>query len=385
MDVVARRRVPLFRVETESDSTSVWVLLTYEAVVFLETSLGIKDAAEPEHIDRLLSRYGTQVIEQRIRSGTLDDLPRPRDGVPEITLHGSDVGMLLSFEGAKVCGYQKTEGRDLFCSAADEDDETATRVGLRHFAPTSKPLCAKCKLPDTRFICSHLHHPVVRGFRIKSTAQRQLKGAFCDEDRPEIADASRCYPGGNPCWTLLVEPAAREAPFVVPDALPHALDHFDTAWRLAFQGSRLLNVRSVADAASLTLPAASADEVKGRLSALDDVLKSLRIPDELLDQSDRGIPRAESFNRLEAVLRAQLPEDFPEAREAIATLRAANRIRVGFQHSGAAPEASGSFAQLGIRYPTTDWSDAWDRIRAQVVQALDALTDVLRRLAIGDE
>jgi hypothetical protein len=61
-----------------------------------------------------------------------------------------DLALLKSMAPDKTCEYQIRSGRELLCSAASTDDRTIVgTVGLRRLAPTSRPLCMDCDLPET--------------------------------------------------------------------------------------------------------------------------------------------------------------------------------------------------------------------------------------------
>jgi hypothetical protein len=52
---------------------------------------------------------------------------------------------------AKRCAYQLTAERDTYCAAATPKDEASVgSIGHRFVAPTSRPICGGCGLPDDR-------------------------------------------------------------------------------------------------------------------------------------------------------------------------------------------------------------------------------------------
>ena len=211
-------------------------------------------------------RWAIRRSEQVVRSGLF-----PTDGdVLEIDLRASDLPLIGELASQKICRYQTAIDGDLFCSAADKQADT-TKIaehGLRALAPTSRPLCRNCELPDTDFICSHLMFPRVVGSSLLEgtpdpkvlTFRRGPLGSFCDIDEKCLGTGANCRPGGNPCWERLVSPEARRVVTPVsPRDLPTALGFLDTTWRLAFNRP-LLRLRSAESVAGLVLPCSTREE-----------------------------------------------------------------------------------------------------------------------------
>lgn len=112
-----------------------------------------------------------------------------------------EVPLLLKLAGEKECEYQAAEGRDLYCLAPSANDETARWVvNGRSAAPTSKPICGACSLPDTGYLCSNFSHAEVLGFprTQDSGIERQLIGGMCQAGRSEInSEPGQCRPSGS--------------------------------------------------------------------------------------------------------------------------------------------------------------------------------------------
>jgi hypothetical protein len=386
-NMAVRSRTPTLRVRADDGSVFfVHVLLSFEQQVNLTTDLGVDDKdGDDEGIDRALLRYGVRWVESAIRDGIIPGEGADSERDSEIRIREADLPLLVNLAGEKECGYQLSEGRDLYCSAADPADKTAVGTrGLRRLAPTSRPLCAGCGLPDTDYVCSHLLHPGVVGITAHvGIIQRRLVGAICDIGREEIRNPGQCRLGGNPCWIRTVERELPSAEPASPQALLEALDYFALAWRVTF-GRALLRLRSVSDATGLLVPCASRADVQSRLSDLADILKRFDIPDELLDAKDRDTRADSTLVRMEALLRAKLEQDdFEAAKRSTDMLKAVARARAGLQHSGATGELPPKLAALGVAYPPTDWASAWDEIRARVTEALRNLARIVQRLAPG--
>jgi len=216
-----------------------------------------------------------------------------------------------------------------------------------------------------------------------SAVNRRLIGGLCQKGREEIVgNPGGCRPGGNGCWEREVRASTLEVTVSPPLQLPEAADHLDMAWRLLFgHDRRLFRSGGIGDIAALMLPCPTREEFESRLSDLADLLGRIRVPDELLQKKDRGIPGNETMNRLRAALLDRLDEaSADELERAIELLRATARVRVGQQHSAADQRTLESFEVLGIRYPVDDWDAAWSRIRSTAAEAFLRLAHLVRRL-----
>jgi hypothetical protein len=390
MDV--RPRSPVFRVHAEAGfSMAVHLLLSLTQLVNLGSDLGIKitsDLEEEEEgdktlIDRALLRFGVRWLESAIREGVIPGEHKKGAKLQRFVAE-EDLPLLIRLAGHKDCDYQILEGRDLYCTASSRNDKTALGAsGLRWLAPTSRPLCAACELPDADYICAHLHHPTVHGSSGAGhpLLRRKLVGAVCDLNRNEIGKPGACRPADNRCWTRITE-SNELTPVepVGPNALPEAIDYFALAWRVAV-GKPLLRLRAVSDASSLAVPATTRAEVESRLSDLADIVKNFNIPDDLLEENQQGkIAKDQTLVRIESALRRKLsPEDFEQAKRLLGALRAMNKVRVAFQHTAASDELPAALASLGIAYPPTDWGSAWEDIRARITAALRELAHIVQR------
>jgi len=168
----------------------------------------------------------------------------------------------------------------------------------------------------------------------------------------------------------------------VAEALPEALDFLNTVWRLAFgKDAQLLHLRRAADAAALVSECTTRKDLAACMSALDDVLKSMQIPDELLSESDRErneMKGDKTLNRLQASISNKVADIGPRqaAIDAVATLRYASRIRVTLQHSGRSHELPELLEAFGLSLDD-DLMRMWAEIRAKVT---DALIDVRKAI-----
>lgn len=194
--------------------------------------------------------------------------------------------------------------------------------------------------------------------------------------------ASSCKADGHTCWKRVLESPLPEVAPVTPSALPEAIDSLDTSWRLAFGKNRpLTKLRSATVVAGIVMPCSSRDDFKARLSDIDDIMKKFSVADDLMDEPKP--PVNETFNRIRAALAGRLDDDdLARVDEALTTLRAVNRLRVGFQHSERADEIPTAYSKLGMSSPSEDWQAAWETVRSRTTGALRSLTEVVRELAI---
>jgi hypothetical protein len=148
-----------------------------------------------EALDKATVRWAIARLEEFLQHGRV---PSPSGRTEKLALTQGDLEILKRMATEKTCEYQVVSGRELYCSAAAQNDPNVVgSVGLKRVAPTSRPMCAGCMLPDTDSVCSHLAHPQVFDVSGSGIRARQLVGAYCEIGRSEIdRDAAGCRPGG---------------------------------------------------------------------------------------------------------------------------------------------------------------------------------------------
>lgn len=340
---------------------------------------------------RLSKRYGDAWFQEFFLTWAVERVERGlrenefRDVSNVVDVDAEDLRLVERVAVEKRCGYQVTEGRDLYCTADTSHDPRLGQwraVGLKSFSPTSLHECLNCTLPDSRILCSQLSHPsLATGVGAKS---RMVRAAKCGINRPEIQNGGGCHAGGHPCWERQVLPRAEDNPLeYLPQALTRALDFLDMAWRLRFpKAGRLVVAPSLESAASLERPCSTREEFNSRVISLADVLGALHVPDDLFAPEPES-NKWRSLKRLEAVLKEHVLDDASRTRaiEGVGALRKANDLRIGSAHGGHAARTAAEIAArtLGIAfYPYETWARTWDQLRACMTDALSAISTALR-------
>ena len=328
---------------------------------------------------RALLRFAVTRLEQGIRQGIF--LESLTSHVEPIIVQEDDLPIFRSFLVEKTCSYQEHVGRELYCSAAGspnvtERDPEVRTVGIRDLAPTSRLICLRCTLPDTDYLCSHLKHPRVG----RVGRDREVYAALCDIGQPEISSPEKCRPGGNACWTLLVEPMPLAPPVKVPPlALAEAFDHFALAWERAI-GRPVFPHRSIASDAALEMECKTAAELNNGLSKLASVLNDMIIDDDLLP-AGVIVEAGHKLTRMLESLKGKLPAaEHPAMERAIGQLRAVNTIRTADQHGPRRRDVVDGFHRLDLPWPATDTAATWDGIKGRTVDALRVLREALGQL-----
>jgi hypothetical protein len=348
------------------------VIYRQGGIIFKPQELGFVD----KDFEDAILQWCIRETEQRLRDGRFDETPA--NTVVEINVTADDVPSIMFFRREKSCDYQRPIGRGLFCSAASPEDASVTaQEGPIRLAPTTRPLCRGCDLPATDLVCSHLAHPTVNpvpNLPAGRVARRFTASGYCELGKDLHGAGANCRAGGNGCWSREIEvaPDLSSVPFS-PRELPVALDFLNVMWDRAFK-QPLFAKATFQKPAALSLPCGNRDEFSARVGDLNELLRKMDVPDELLpdDSKPSGkapIKQAEKLNRLSACLRGKLsPDEQEQVALAMDILKAMNVVRNKIAHGGA--ELIDALRYLGIRYPISDYSDSWDRIRSKAAEAL---------------
>jgi hypothetical protein len=156
-------------------------------------------------VRKVLMRYGVWRVEQRLRDGRF---PLESSAEPLILYFDrEDMPILTEFLQEKSCAYQVQSGRDVFCSAAMDNDERSIRqINRKYAALTSRTTCHKCNLPDTDLLCSQFLHPRLTTLTRGVSSLNCVARALCAIGRSEIEHPAQCHAGGNACWERVVGP-----------------------------------------------------------------------------------------------------------------------------------------------------------------------------------
>ncbi len=161
------------------------------------------------------------------------------------------------------------------------------------------------------------------------------------------------------------------------EAIPEAFDFVASVWRNITRHD-LLDVHRVSSSAELSVPVATRSDFSSRLSALNDVLKAIRVDDSLIDsEAAKGLAEDSSIGRLKlAVQKLLKAPELDSATNALTVLQDIVRVRVAIQHQHAKPDLPTALARLGIDHPP-DWVQAWEVVRHRAVAALRDLRRAL--------
>jgi hypothetical protein len=384
---------PCFHVRTRTGETvaTVWTVLS-EFVAQTRLLPRLADRPDPdEALREILLRWSVGRLERTIADPLARDALVQQGGIWRI--NDPDTGeveeLLALATASKTCTHQQADGLDLLCMAASLKDQTTIGTSGRHrVAPTSRPLCAGCQMPDAAVVCSQLSHPEVVGLAAGlGQVRRQLAGALCNLGRDEIREPGNCRAAGHGCWERVVRMEAPAPAAASPRALAEVLDALDAWWRLGVVNKPLLRLQGAGSVTGLALPCTSRSEFTDRLSELAAVLGSLRVDDDDVRPGlDPGVQlprRDQSLNRLEICLKVKVaePDSMERITHATQRLRRLQRIRSTLQHSGSYGDLVQAAAGLGLAWPPADWAAAWDQVRAEAVDAFGKLRDELRALA----
>lgn len=177
-------------------------------------------------------------------------------------------------------------------------------------------------------------------------------------------------------WTpssVAEEPPLPSSPF----SLPAAIDYLDAVWRLRFE-EPLVAPPGLERSARLAFNVSTREEADSALSALAEVLKSLKVP------STPGVD-GHPLQRIVPYLEGRLPsEAIDRVREAVDQLEAARKLRAAAQHVGAEAKAITAYGVLGLSYPVANWAEAWNRIQAVAAHAFDVIREELQASDAAD-
>lgn len=158
-----------------------------------------------------------------------------------------------------------------------------------------------------------------------------------------------------------------------PVALTEALDALSSSWALAFnRKSRPLRFPTASRVVDLLQPVVTRADFSARISSLADVLKSFVVDDDLVsDPGHNDLKAHMTLGWILDVVKHRLPDAHDDQIvAAIRNLRAINGLRTGEQHADTAMAAA---LAIGLVWPASNWTDAWDHVRGVAVASLRAI------------
>ncbi|KHL01744.1 hypothetical protein [Sinomonas humi] len=167
----------------------------------------------------------------------------------------------------------------------------------------------------------------------------------------------------------------QSAPLMRPDELALMLDHASYVLKdhPQWRSGMMAQPRDYRTAASLMLPALTAEEFQARTSDLWTVLSSLKVPDVVTDDPSDG-----SLKRLQRWLKDQVSDEASRDRavEALEDVRCVGALRNYSQHPSEKTRRNviAACSRLGLPYPIRDWGAAWDHVRARIADAFYTLS-----------
>jgi hypothetical protein len=121
----------------------------------------------------------------------------------------------------------------------------------------------------------------------------------------------------------------------------------------------------------------NAEQFAFGLSALCDIFRSFRVPDELF--KPESIPADQTLKRLTLTLEKELNPAPTAVLSSVEMLQAVNEWRTATQHSTTKANRAAAERSLGIRYyPNVSWQTVWDELRSKIVEALNTISAELR-------
>ncbi|MER7671212.1 hypothetical protein ABTY61_22475 [Kitasatospora sp. NPDC096128] len=158
-------------------------------------------------------------------------------------------------------------------------------------------------------------------------------------------------------------------PYGDPRALLRAANFLDVTHELVV-GTSMVDRPPMDRSSRLALPAATEADFHTGVTVLAELLGKLKVP-------GKNPPHA--LGRLEQHLVAQLPAiDQNVVREAVHTLDQIRHLRNSTIHTKPAPALLQAHEHLGLDFPITDFTTAWDSVRAHAEQAFAALQEAIQ-------
>jgi len=172
-------------------------------------------------------------------------------------------------------------------------------------------------------------------------------------------------------------PVPTEAAILSPLALPDALDHLDLAWRLV-TGQKLVTIGRAGPLATMTQPASTREEFESRCSGLADLLNGFTTA--VKEDKSAGTRAAKSLQGLRSELGVRLGDKARRAQDAVDMLHHIARVRASQQHRGADVDAESARNALRLNRFNNNWPAAWERVRAEAVQAFTTIREEISTL-----
>ncbi len=323
-----------------------------------------------EEVKELLPKIGLECILRKIAGGDYPDIST--NGFQNILIDSPEqLDSYINKYSKKNCKFQSEETRGLMCNAHPITDELD---GM-----TSRILCQKCLLPDSRTLCSYLVHPQVVGSKSQKKLERLISWAICEKG-VDAGNTSKCVPGGNDCWEFVYEPPELiyEVPLDLPDRVADEMDFINLVFKDVCN-KRVVKLSQARSVAGLYGDCKSEEDFMHKVAVISDIISNTSVKSFLSKERISDLEtnkRTGSINELEAFL----SERFPGFEESIVlNLRNIQKIRNSFPIHSRSMNLINSFNELYIEYPPLNWNDAYLKVLFSFWQSFREL----RRLMQG--
>ncbi|MDG2025942.1 MAG: hypothetical protein P8J50_02430 [Acidimicrobiales bacterium] len=288
----------------------------------------------------------------------------------QLELNPAEYG-LADVHWQKRCAWQHEDGRDLYCTAIQQDQDSIQwiySVGDRLGYETDLATCQACAIPDERLLCDGFSHAKVYPKTTmgpgKAGHPEQISGASCRLGNSEVDSPEECRPSGNHCWHQIATVQSWEPVATSGLHLLEAFDFLDSEWRHRYPSNPLVVPTSLAEAAQLTDPVQTRQQFSIQVGRVGELVQKLKVDGGLFTEKARkgAVER----------LRQWCDEHAPAGVAAVDELAKINTLRNAVSHTDPASLAD-ALNDIGISYPPESWSEAWQHVISRIESALREL------------
>jgi len=141
---------------------------------------------------------------------------------------------------------------------------------------------------------------------------------------------------------------------------------------------KLVTIGRAGPLATMTQPASTREEFESRCSALADLLNGFTTA--VKEDKSAGTRAAKSLQGLRSELGVRLGDKARRAPDAVDMLHHIARVGASQQHRGADVDAERARNALRLNSIDNNWPAAWERVRAEAVQAFTTIREEISTL-----